>query len=405
MQQALDYSYGRRSWTQNLNCQPNPQSEEAVTKCGPTTRRIRYKVFATAIFLATCNAAAAQEQTTVGVGVAAERQLNVGIKEAPPFAMKQSNGDWEGISVDLWRKTAADTGHSFKFVEEETVDGLLEGAETSKFDVAIGALTVTAARERKMDFTHAFYSTGLGIAVPAEGALSWVPVARAVTSFGFLQAVLALVGLALMTGFAVWLFERRQNELFSGGVAKGLTSSVWWSTLAMTQRTPTGSGPMTLPGRLIAIVWMVTSIIALAVFTASVTSVLTTRKLQGAVNGVDDLTSARVGTVAGTAGAETLKRMGIDVMAFTTAGEGLTALKADELEAFVYDRPLLAWYIRQNRMSSAIRLLDATFDPQSYAFALPSGSPLRKPVSVAILSRMQEDWWAQTRFRYLGPVE
>jgi ABC-type amino acid transport substrate-binding protein len=339
------------------------------------------------------------------VTAATARELVVGLKDAPPFAMKRSEGDWEGISVDLWRKAAADTGHSFRFVERATVPELLHGVENGEFDVAIGALTVTADREGKMDFTHAFYATGLGIAVPAEGVLSWVPVARAVTSFGFLQAVLALIGLALLTGFMVWLFERRKNEGFAGGVARGLTSSVWWSTLAMTQRSPTGSGPMTLPGRLIAILWMVTSIIALAVFTASVTSVLTTRKLHGAVNGVDDLAMVRVGTIGGTSGNDALKRMQIDAISYPTAQDGLKALKAEELEAFVYDRPLLAWYIRQNRMSSAIRLLDATFDPQTYAFALPNGSPLRKPLSIAILNSLQEDWWTQTKIRYLGKAD
>jgi polar amino acid transport system substrate-binding protein len=333
------------------------------------------------------------------------RELIVGLKEAPPFAIKRAEGDWEGISVDLWRKAAADTGHRFKFVERTTVAELLQGVEDGEFDVAIGALTVTADRESKMDFTHSFYATGLGIAVPSEGVLSWVPVARAVTSFGFLQAVLVLVGLALLTGFAVWLFERRKNEGFSGGVARGLTSSVWWSTLAMTQRSPTGSGPMTLPGRLIAILWMVTSIIALAVFTASVTSVLTTRKLHGAVNGIDDLAVVRVGTIGGTSGEDALRRMQIDAIAYPTAQDGLKALKAEELEAFVYDRPLLAWYIRQNRMSSAVRLLDATFDPQSYAFALPNGSSLRKPLSIAILSSIREDWWAETKLRYLGRAD
>ena len=159
---------------------------------------------------------------------------------------------------------------------------------------------------------------------------------------------------------------------------------------------------MTLPGRLIAIFWMVTSIIALAVFTASVTSVLTTKQIQGAVNGVGDLGSVRVGVPAGTAGAQTLERMGIESTGFSTPLEGLKAIKTEQLDAFVYDRPLLAWYIRQNQLSSSVRLLDAMFDPQSYGFALPPGSPLRKPLSIAMLSNMEGDWWAQTQFRYLG---
>jgi polar amino acid transport system substrate-binding protein len=343
---------------------------------------------------------AAQAQT-VGIGVSPSRELTVGVKEAPPFAMKQADGSWQGISVDLWRKLAADNGLRFRFAEEPAVAELIGGLAEGKFDVAVAAITVTAGRERLVDFTQPYYFTGLGIAVPSEGVVSWMPVVRAITSFGFLQAVLALVGLALATGFVMWLCERRRNESFAGGVARGLTSSVWWSTLAMTQRSPTGTGPMTLPGRLIAIVWMVTSIIALAVFTAGVTSVLTTRQLQGAVNGVTDLAAVRVGTVAGTATEETLARLNIVHSGFATPLEGLRALKAGEIDAFVHDRPLLAWHIRQNHVSS-VRLLDATFDPQSYALALPNGSQLREPLSVGILSNLQGDWWTQVRFRYLG---
>jgi ABC-type amino acid transport substrate-binding protein len=47
-------------------------------------------------------------------------------------------------------------------------------------------------------------------------------------------------------------------------------------------------------------------------------------------------------------------------------------------------------------------MLDTTFDPQHYAFALPNNSPLRKPLSIAILKATQNDWWDENLFRYLG---
>jgi ABC-type amino acid transport substrate-binding protein len=34
------------------------------------------------------------------------RELIVATKEAPPFAMKGPDGRWQGISIDLWRRTA-----------------------------------------------------------------------------------------------------------------------------------------------------------------------------------------------------------------------------------------------------------------------------------------------------------
>ena len=212
-------------------------------------------------YLLTTTASAEQEKPAPEP---ASRVLVVGIKDAPPFAMKQSNNGWHGISVDLWQKVAIQRGYSFRFVEEATVQGLLLGTSSGRFDVAVGALTVTSDREQIMDFAQSFYSTGLGIAVSTDGVLNWMPVVRTMTSLGFLQAVVALVGLTLMTGFVVWLIERRANEAFPGN-PRGLTSSIWWSTLAMTQRSPGNSGPQTMPGRIVAIVWIVASIIALAV--------------------------------------------------------------------------------------------------------------------------------------------
>jgi ABC-type amino acid transport substrate-binding protein len=332
------------------------------------------------------------------------QELTVGVKEAPPFTMKSGGGEWSGLSVELWQKIAHDLNLKYRFVEAPTVQELLDMAATKKIDVGIGALTVTAEREQRVDFTQSFYVTGLGIAVPSVSSISWVPIVRAMTSFGFLQAVLGLLGLALLSGLLMWLFERRHNEDFSGGLRKGLTSSVWWSTLAMTQRTRADTGPKTMAGRIVGIVWMIASIIAIAVFTAGITSLLTTKQLQGLVHGVEDLRSVRVATVKGTAADATLTKMRIKHRSYATAADGLNALRRGSIDAFVFDKALLAWTIRQN-YSSAVQLLDTTFDPQNYAFVLPTGSALRKPVTVALLQATQSDWWKEASFRYLGTRE
>ena len=128
--------------------------------------------------------------------LAAGPELVVGIKEAPPFAMKSTDGEWQGISADLWRRAAAELSLRYRFVEARTANELIEGVAVRKYDVAIGALTITPERERILDFTQPYYVTGLGIAVPAAELASWLPVIHSMTSFGFLQAVLALVSTA-----------------------------------------------------------------------------------------------------------------------------------------------------------------------------------------------------------------
>jgi ABC-type amino acid transport substrate-binding protein len=55
-----------------------------------------------------------------------ERRLRVGTKPAPPFAMKDEDGKWSGISVELWRSLADELGVTWEF-EERQIPGLFAG--------------------------------------------------------------------------------------------------------------------------------------------------------------------------------------------------------------------------------------------------------------------------------------
>ena len=358
-------------------------------------------VVATAVTLLSSLAARAQTTTPPAEMASPARELVIGTKEAPPFSMKAADGTWQGISIELWRRIADENRLSYRIAEEATVQDLLDGVVSRKVDIAVAALTPTSARARIIDFTQPFYASGLGIAVPVEGVAGWFPVFRAMTSFSFLQAVLALVGLALGVGFLIWLFERRGNESFGGSLTKGLSSGVMWSASTMTQRHAGSFQPQTVPGRIVAVFWMVTSIVAIAVFTAGITSALTTRQLRGAIHSANDLSSVRVGALQGTSGQETLDRLRIGHRSFATLPDGVKALRGGRIDALVHDRPLLAWVIREDP-SSSIELVDATISPQNYAFAIPLQSPFRRKLDTAILDATNSAWWDRILFQYFG---
>ena len=105
--------------------------------------------------LSLCGACLAQS-TDPALVPQPDRELVIGTKEAPPFAMKAADGSWQGISIDLWRRIADEKKWRYRFVEVQTVPELIDGVTTSKFDVAVAALTVTPARERTLDFTASF---------------------------------------------------------------------------------------------------------------------------------------------------------------------------------------------------------------------------------------------------------
>jgi ABC-type amino acid transport substrate-binding protein len=85
--------------------------------------------------------------------------------------------------------------------------------------------------------------------------------------------------------------------------------------------------PVTLPGRLLAILWMAASVIVIASFTAALTSQLTLKQLRGTVHGEADLRGVRVAAIAGTETTEYLGRERIEYQAFADAEVGLSALK------------------------------------------------------------------------------
>jgi polar amino acid transport system substrate-binding protein len=332
---------------------------------------------------------------------AGARELVVGTKEAPPFAIKDDQGNWSGISIELWRQVADRLKLRYRFVDVVSVASLIENLESGNFDIAVAAITVTPERQQLVDFTTAYFHTGIGIAVQANRITSWGPVIRSIASFSFLQAAMALLGLAFLAGTLIWLFERRANEGFGGGMARGISSGVWWSTNTMTQRASGGSVPATLPGRIVAIVWMVVSVIAIAVFTAGITSALTTKRLHGAVNTLADLSAVRVGVVRGTSTEDALSRMRIKYRTVVSPKDGFEALQDGTIDALAYDRPILAWMIRQDG-SASVELTDVIFEPQSYAIALRYDSALRKPINVALLEVEESDWWKDILFQYLG---
>jgi polar amino acid transport system substrate-binding protein len=159
--------------------------------------------------------------------------------------------------------------------------------------------------------------------------------------------------------------------------------------------------PVTLPGRLLAIVWMVASVIVIASFTAALSSQLTLKQLRGTVHGETDVRYVRVAAIAGTETTEYLSHQHIAYQVFADVEASLSALQKRRIDALVYDRPLLLWQISEHH-SESLQVLDATFDPQVYAIALPEGSELRVPMDLALLDAIRSDWWRDTVFGYLG---
>jgi polar amino acid transport system substrate-binding protein len=326
--------------------------------------------------------------------------LRVAISEVPPFVMQDAAGHWQGISVDLWREVAQAIGRPFRFVPMPFKE-VLPSLEAGDVDVAVGALTMTAERETHIDFTHPIYQTGLAIGVPQVEDSSWAVLKRLV-SWQFASVVLGLAALLFGVGALLWLFEHRRNEeQFGGPPAKGLSQSFWWAAVTMTTVGYGDKAPVTLGGRLVAIVWMFAGLIMVSGFTAAVTSALTVGRLQGGIAGPQDLPGTHVATVTATVSARYLEKEHIRSTAYPDVHGAMEAVLNGNADAIVYDRPILQ-YRNRELGGRGLRLLPGIFETQSYAFAVGSGSPLREPISRAVLRLTHGDAWLLLQRKYLG---
>jgi ABC-type amino acid transport substrate-binding protein len=333
---------------------------------------------------------------------AAPHVLEVGVKVAPPFVI-DDDGHYRGLAIELWEEAAADHGWKFQYRPYD-LEGLLDAVDQGQVDVGLGAITATAAREQRMDFSHILTSSGLGVAVRSDQTAGWLAVVQALVSPAFLKVIGSLSLLLLAIGLCVWLVERRHNPEQFGNGARGVFSGFWWAMVTMTTVGYGDVAPRTVPGRLIGMVWMLTALIVVSFFTASITSALTVGQLSQRVRGVEDLASLRIGSLPDSTSAGWLGAHDLDFRAFGSLDQALQALGKGTIDAVVYDAPLLRYDIQQHH-AGRLRVLSLVLARQDYAFALPRGSELRRDINTSLLKRINRSDWNQRLARYLGGTD
>jgi polar amino acid transport system substrate-binding protein len=315
--------------------------------------------------------------------------LIVAVKQAPPFAVKGQDGEWTGTSITLWREIAAELELDYE-LRETTLDDMLAGVADGRYQVAVAALTVTSEREATVDFTHPFHTTGLAIAASSKLEPHWLGVFATVFSRSFLRLIATLALLQLAVGAVVWALERRANsEQFPSDAVRGVSSGFWWAAVTMATVGYGDKAPKTPLGRFVAMLWMLASLIMLASATAIISASLTIERLDARLRGPDDLHRFEVGVIAQTTGAAFVRDEKMVAHTYTDAEAALTALANQEIDALVWDAPLLRTAIEEHPEYD-IELVPGVFQRQDYAIAVGEGSPLREAINRVMPEKVRD---------------
>ena len=103
----------------------------------------------------------------------AQEPTIVGIKEAPPFAFKDSKGKWMGITVDLWKEIKLEKNAEFE-PREMALDKLLIAIESGEIATGLGAISILYDREKK----------SISVSLIFKQALLWPPGPNMRTTYG-----------------------------------------------------------------------------------------------------------------------------------------------------------------------------------------------------------------------------
>lgn len=323
-----------------------------------TIKRIALTLLSALSFCISLGLPAAQAQTG--------EPLVFGTVHRPPFAY--TDGDKiTGFSIELMRTIAESNGREIVFEPNERFGTMLTNVRSGRSDGAVANISITAERERAMDFSQPIFGGGIQIMLPHTSALS--------------EQFLSYMG-----GDAMYYVLAALALILLG----------WALTRALPQR-----GATAFSGGIIGVIAIVCGSILLLTAAGTITARITVNALQANVQTISDLESRVVGTIAGSTSSEFLEKNAIQFQGYGNLGAMLTAFERDEINTVVFDGPILAHYL-QTEGAGLARLIDKVYRPENYGILLPAGSPLKEEIDLALLEFREDGTYDAILTKWFG---
>ncbi len=335
-------------------------------------------------------------------------KLKVVVAHTPPFII-ESNGKYSGFEIELWETIAKEIGASFEY-EKHNFQELISLIADKKADIALAAITVNEKREEIIDFSHPTFNSGLHILLSKNRKnIDFTSTIKTFFTQGYKQLIKPLFVLLIIVfifGNILWLAEKSGDSIAST-YFPGVFQTTW---MALSIIIGSDGGLVdvyranTWTGRLILTLGQLINLAVLGLLIGSVTAFITTRKILSNIEGPNDLRGKTVATVQGTTSESILKNLGATVMSVIKIDEAYEKLKKNEVEAVVFDAPVLVYYAFNDGAGWA-EVVGELFDKQDYAVVLPEHSILREVINRAILTVRENGYYNTLHRKWFGETE
>ena len=329
--------------------------------------------------------------------------LSVAVYDSAPFGMLKPNGEVGGLMVELWEDIAAD--HNWTYTYELTdLKTALEGLQNKKYDIGLGAISITPKREDMVDFSQAVNPSGTGIATSKRASkqgffTKWGPIL-----LNLLKLIGLLMFMLLVSACIVWLVERKYvKENPNERTIQSISDGLWWSAVTMTTVGYGDKVPHSRIGKVLGIIWIFISIIFFSLFTAHASAQLNSADNKNTITTLNDLRKVRVVAVKNSSGEEFLIRENLDYTPVDTLKEAIEQVIAGKVEAVVSNVPVLKFHNKNNYQGQLMISTDWLLR-NNMGIALQDDSPIREKIDISLLQKIAEPKWQYAVYKYIGDV-
>jgi polar amino acid transport system substrate-binding protein len=328
------------------------------------------------------------------------QDLRIATVTRPPFSLVEDGND-RGFSIDLWEAVSKDLGREYSLVRVEKFSDMLGLVERGEVDAAVANISVTSQREQVMDFSQPIFESGLQIMVHSTGSVG--SIWSVIFSGELILAIIAAFVALLAAGMLMWRFERKAQPYFDLPAKSAMFPAFWWALNLIVNGGFEERAPRSAAGRFFGVFLVVSSLFFVSIFVAKITSVLTVNAIQSSVNEVNDLNGKRVGTIEGSTAANFLETRDMRFVAFSDLQMMLSSFEQLELDAVVFDAPILAYYAHTTK-GPASQLVGPIFLRENYGIALPSGSALAEPINQSLLKLREDGTYTRIYRKWFGAL-